>query len=276
MEENELREALRAVATVDPPPPMSSAAALRTARRAWWRHRAMWTGIGSAGSVAAIAVAAVVLGTSGGQGVPAVPNSAGPAPGPTTGISRPEPWPTGPDGKPQEDRTARAGPHFDKGKQLYEALQAIVPDGYSLGEGNSDQFHRAEFEEWVNGVYVWSYLASISVVKDGKTGRLLAKVQTAGNGLPTDPCDVAKTLWRMGGHCQLVETRAGNVGVVVAPTSDDLLDQWAAYRYPDGLVVYLAQDKTTSQRNGAPLTELPLTVEQLANLVTSQRFRLQG
>jgi hypothetical protein len=54
-----------------------------------------------------------------------------------------------------------------------------------------------------------------------------------------------------------------------------LLDQWAAYRYPDGLVVYIAQDKTTTQGKGAPLTELPLTVEQLANLVTDQRFRLQ-
>jgi hypothetical protein len=273
MEESELREALRTVATVDPPPPMSSAAALRTARRARWRHRAMWTGFGSAGSVAAVAVAAVVLSAATGQWVPGHPDSPGPAPGPTD-TETAGPWPTGQDGRPQEDRTARTGPHFDKGKQLYEALQAIVPDGYSLDQGSPEQFHRAEFEERVNGVEVWSYQASTSVVKDGRTGRLLAKVQTAGNGLPAEPCEVTKTLWRMGGECRLVQTSVGNVGVVIEPTGDNRLDQWAAYRHPDGLVVYIAQSKTTSQGNDAPLTELPLTVEQLANLVIDQRFRL--
>jgi hypothetical protein len=45
----------------------------------------------------------------------------------------------------------------------------------------------------------------------------------------------------MGGDCQVVTVGAVQVGVVVQPTGDDRFDQWAAYRHPDGVVVFVAQ-----------------------------------
>ncbi|WP_243704919.1 hypothetical protein [Micromonospora sp. KC723] len=95
-----------------------------------------------------------------------------------------------------------------------------------------------------------------------------------GNELPTEPCAPAQRFWAMKGECQVVDAGARKVGVVVRPTDDDRFDQWAAYRHPDGVVVFVAQ---SGGSNGGPteLTKLPFSVEQLAALATDDRFHLE-
>jgi hypothetical protein len=62
--------------------------------------------------------------------------------------------------------------------------------------------------------------------------------------------------------------------VVVQPAGDDRFDQWAAYRHPDGVVVFVAQSaKFGDDQPG--LTELPFSVQQLAALACDERFHLQ-
>jgi hypothetical protein len=53
------------------------------------------------------------------------------------------------------------------------------------------------------------------------------------------------------------------VGVVVRPAGDDRFDQCAAYRHPDGVVVFVAQASTADDSRPA-LTKLPFSAEQLA------------
>jgi hypothetical protein len=67
------------------------------------------------------------------------------------------------------------------------------------------------------------------------------------------------------------------VGVVVKPAGDDRIDQWAAYRHADGTVVYAAQSRhaTFGGSDLRPLTELPLTVQQLAALAADPKFDLE-
>ena len=57
---------------------------------------------------------------------------------------------------------------------------------------------------------------------------------------------------------------------------DNRIDQWAAYRYPDGTVVYVAQSRSAvnGDSNLQPLTTLPLTVPQLAALAVNPKFHL--
>ncbi len=112
----------------------------------------------------------------------------------------------------------------------------------------------------------------MEVAQGGGTGKLLAEVHTVGNGLTTDQCEVAQQFWGMRGECQVVGVGAAQVGVVVRPTHHGQFDQWAAYRHPDGVVVFVAQ---AAQADGArPLGQLPLSVAQLAELAASDRFHL--
>jgi hypothetical protein len=122
----------------------------------------------------------------------------------------------------------------------------------------------------------WSYLAYAAVAKDGGTGRLMVEVHTKGNGLPSDPCALATAFWDMGGQCQVRRVGSAKVGVVVKPGRDKRLDQWAAYRYPDGIVVYVAQSKNpaNTETSRPPLKSLPLSVAKLAALATDSRFHL--
>ena len=73
--------------------------------------------------------------------------------------------PTGPDGLPQEDRTARAGPRYAQGALLLDRLLAGVPAGYTAekttpgGTGEKTPgTHQADFTGRVDGVEVWSYM----------------------------------------------------------------------------------------------------------------------
>ena len=123
----------------------------------------------------------------------------------------------------------------------------------------------------------WSYLATVATARAGGTGRLLAEVHTAGNGLPTGPCALARAFWSMGGDCQEVDSGGREVGVVVQPGADQRIDQWAAYRHPDGIVVYVAQSRfaTNGDTGLRPLTALPLSVPELAALAVNPRFHLE-
>ncbi|TDB79440.1 hypothetical protein [Micromonospora sp. KC721] len=290
MNAEQLRETLRSeLAASNPPPPPSTTVALGAGRRALLRRRAVWACTGSAATVLAIAAVAALPGlasqgpagevyrpaAAGPQSIPqpSTTSTAGPHPSPT------QPWPTGPDGQPQEDRTARAGTRYDQGAKLLEQILAVVPPGYTAPENPpADQAplreHQAQFEDRVNGVDVWSYLSSVTLAEGKRQGNLLVEVHTAGNELPTEPCALAQRFWGMKGECQAVTAGARKVGVVVRPTGDDRFDQWAAYRHPDGVVVFVAQSRG-SNGGATELPKLPFSVEQLAALATDDRFHLE-
>ncbi|WP_406042405.1 hypothetical protein OG799_01780 [Micromonospora sp. NBC_00898] len=281
MNGEELREALRTeMAATTPRPPLSAAAALGAARRARIRRRTAWACAGSAAVVLAVAGVAGI-GTPGAGGF----SPAGPGP---QAIPHPSakdtarPWPTGPDGRPQEDRTARAGARYDQGVRLLDEIVSAVPPGYVAPENPANQpadqlplrTHQAQFEDRVDGVDVWSYLSSVALAQGERMGRLLVEVHAAGSQLPAEPCALARQFWGMQGECQLMTVGAAQVGVVVRPAGDDRFDQWAAYRHPDGVVVFVAQGAKLG--DGRPgLTTMPFSVRQLAALAVDERFHLQ-
>jgi hypothetical protein len=272
MTEQDFRQALQGtMAASNPPPPMSSATMLRVARRAQVRRRYTWAGGGSAVlAVSLVAGASLLSGTPAATGLTAgsPPPSRYPTP-PASPSGTAQPFPTGPDGTPQQDRTATAGVRYEQGVKLLDALVSVVPAGYTV----SDRTHQAEFTDRVNGVDVWDYTATVAVRKGNRTGTLVALVYTPGNTFTGDPCDLAVRFWVSAGMCQPVAVGTGQVGVAV-PTGDDRrLDQWAAYRWPDGVVVFVGQAKGYADP-GTPLTALPLNTEQLAGLAADERFHL--
>ncbi len=111
------------------------------------------------------------------------------------------------------------------------------------------------------------------------TGRVIVEVHTPGNAAPADLCAAAVQFWGIGGSCALRDVRGTPVGVVTR-SEDPRIDQAAAYRYPDGTVVYAAQSKEPNNlgMTGNPvagsLPQLPLTVDQLAALVLNPAFKI--
>lgn len=289
MNEDDFRVSLRdALDRATSPPPMSPAVAVTTGRRAA-RRRNVVAG-GAAVAVTAV-VAAVAVAVAGGGFGSAAPQQVGapPSTGATAGLTPPAPgagkevWPTGPDGRPQEDRTARAGHKFDQGEQLMRDLLAIVPAGYTaLDNPGSDQLvpsrmAQAQFENKVGGKDAWSYLAGIQLGKDGGVGQLLVTVYEPGLiTAPGDMCAVAGAFWANPAGCKLVTTSGLTVGVAAGPS--DSYDQWAAYRHADGTVVFLAQAKADERPGGGAkaLTALPLPEDRLAALVTDERFHIKA
>lgn len=232
------------------------------------------------------------------EGTPAGPAPAGPAPAPPTpGPSDTKPsWPTGPDGKPQADATSTTGPRFEQGKKLLAELVKAVPDGYTAPTGDAEPSDESRTgddgkvspdgagdelplrsHQAAIGPPEWTYLASAAVAKGGGTGRLMVTVHAKENTLPTEPCALARTFLGIGGECELVAVGDAQVGVVVKPTGDGRLDQWAAYRHPDGVVVFVAQSKKAANIDTvlAPLAALPLSVPELAALAVEDRFHLK-
>jgi hypothetical protein len=281
MKEHELRDALRgAMATVTPPPPMSATSVMEGARRSRVRRRTIWAGAGSGLVAATVLVATAFIPGSPGQSR----DAGGPGAAPNPGASKPGPWPTGPDGQPQEDRTARAGERYEKGATLFDRLLAMVPSGYTVPDrfrNGTDiapsRYHQAEFEDRIGGTEVWSYLANLEVQQGERVGELMVEVYTAGNQLPTDPCALTLSLWGLRGDCEPVTVGTAQVGVVVRSTGDDRrLDQWAAYRHPDGVVVFVAQAArpVAAGEQQLGLTTLPFTGPQLAALATSEKLHL--
>ncbi|MGV9370791.1 hypothetical protein [Micromonospora tulbaghiae] len=154
-----------------------------------------------------------------------------------------------------------------------------MPAGYTAEKTVSSETgketlgtHQADFTGRAGGVELWSYMASVDVTKGTWRGRLLTEVHTPGNLLPTEPCALARAFWGMGGECQPMTVGDATVGVVVRPGSDNRFDQWAAYRHPDGVVVFVAQGAYDRQ---APASPLPFTARQLAALAVDERLHLR-
>nr|BFE71326.1 hypothetical protein GCM10020092_046270 [Actinoplanes digitatis] len=279
MDENDLREAMRSTLVATPePPPMDSATAVTAGRRAA-RRRMTLVGAGAATVLVALGVAAAGPGlrlVAGGDGGPWA------GPGATPTIPAPDDtkpsWPIDGDGKPQEDATARSGLRYEQGKRVLNGILAVAPDGYILPTGEGDDgIPLRDHQGAVEGDGSWGYLASAALTKGKGTGRLLVEVHTADNTLAKEPCALARGFWGMGGTCEETTVGTAKVGVVVTPGDDQRLDQWAAYRYPDGIVVFVAQSRHASNAQGGmkPLDELPLTVPQLAALAVDDRFHLE-
>lgn len=228
--------------------------------------------------LAVTGVAAVGIPGAGGVS----PVGAGPQAIPQPSTKPSQPWPTGPDGHPQEDRTARAGSRYDQGVRLLDEIVSVVPAGYVAPENPPNQpadqtplrEHQAQFEDKVNGVDVWSYMSSAVLTQGERMGRMLVEVHTAGNQLPAEPCALARQFWGMQGECQVVTVGAAQVGVVVRPVDDHRFDQWAAYRHPDGVVTFVAQ-AAQFDADRPELAKLPFSVPQLAALAVDERFHLQ-
>ena len=278
MNEHDLRDALhRTMTTTTVPPPMESAPVLAAGRRVMRRRMAAG---GAAVSVLAVTAVALVAGPllSGpggdGGGVPAAgPPSAAPARTPAPSDKPAD----GSRGVPGDDNTADAGPRYEQGRKLQAELLSVVPEGWTAPTGSTvDGIPLRDHQAAKEGP-AWSYLASVAVASGGGTGRLLAEVHTAGNGLPDEPCALARAFWGMGGECRVVTAAGRKVGVVEQPGDDRRLDRWAAYRHPDGIVVYVAQSRRDANGDGgrAPLAELPLTTGELAALAADGRFHLE-
>ena len=78
----------------------------------------------------------------------------------------------------------------------------------------------------------------------------------------------------MTGDCKVVTVGKAKVGVMNG--DEDRIDQWAAYRHPDGIVVFVAQSRAATNGEAAlkPLKDLPLSESELAALATDDRFHL--
>ena len=292
MNEQELRQAMRAtMATASAPPPMNESPVLDAARRAERRRRNRWAGVGSAAAaIAVVGIAVVVVAATSGAGgsgaagpgvATTTSTTSGTASSDTSNVDEPtEPsWPNG-----QTDRTAQKGPEYDRGVALLEQLDAVVPAGYEAPhdlEGNGDlagapmSYHQAQYADTVNGTEVWEYLADAIVTKDGRYGRLLAEVRTPGNGYTGDGCDIEADLWGMTGKCTEIVVDGKRVGVYNwTGGTDDQFEQWAAYRHDDGTVVFIGQSAHRAYTNFPPLAGLPLTAKRLAELAADPGFKL--
>jgi hypothetical protein len=273
VDEDELRAAFRTTMTMKTPPPMGSAVAVAAGHKAV-RRRTAWAGAG----LTAFLVAATSVAVAAGLGPHQQPmnTAALPSAAPTPGDGKPS-WPLDGDGKPQEDATARSGLRYQQGVKLLGLVTHAVPAGWTRPTGKTDSGLSLQDNQALVEGDSWTYSASAAAAKNGRTGRLMAEVHTVGNGLPAgDPCKLARTFWSMNGDCQVVTAGSAKVGVVVT-SSDDRVDQWAAYRYPDGTVVYIAQSRQAANGTSSlkPLTKLPLTVPQLAALATDPKFHLR-
>jgi hypothetical protein len=280
MKEEELNEALHDVMVrSSPPPSMDPTRALEQARRTRKRRRVAWAGIGVATLVAGVGVGPVL--------VTNYLQSAGPAVASGTSTTQPvssaapttrksgDPWPEG-----QTDRTATAGPRADRSVTLMRDLSAAVPPGFSTPElkysdGRAMRWPQSQYASSDGEQDYWEYMAVIPVQKGDGVGRLMAQSTTPNGKRATDPCKLAKTFWGGTGSCAIVNIDGKKVGVVTTKGGGDY-DQWAAYRHDDGTVVFVAQAKKSDAPGRAPLTQPVFTTQQLAELVTSEKFKISS
>jgi hypothetical protein len=265
--EQDLREALRdAMTDAAPPRPVTADAALTRAQRAQRARRANIAGLG-----VGVAVVALVAGAF------TVPSRTLLDPSASSATT---PSPTSPTG--HGDRTQTSGPQNDKSVQLLDALDGVLP--YPIQRATEEQakgaqiplrMHQAQVEDWDTNT--WNYEAAEAVAPAGAgvgVGKVIVEVHGPGNTIPTDPCAMAKGFWGgMGVDCQEVQVVGKHVGLVQRTTSGGV-DSIAAYRYPDGTVVYLAQSKSYIMSGTAALTKPPLTDDQLVNLVLTPGFKV--
>lgn len=287
MNEHEFRQALRDTMTIAAPPePMNEAPVLDLAKRSHRRRQATWASAGSAAAVMAVVAGAMVLAPSGDDGAPGVTAGDAGTSSDTSGDSPSSkdtqtPWPNG-----QTDRTATAGAEFDQGATLLDELTAVVPDGYETptdlvytGPDYEDssplRSHQAQYADTIGGTEVWEYMAYVPVSAEGGLGKVFAEVHTAANGIVGEGCALSKTLWGLNsGSCQEITVAGTTVGVITDTNPDATFDQWAGFHHPDGTVVFVAQDNEFEGSGRPPLSMVPFTAQQLAELATDARFHL--
>ncbi|TCC01924.1 hypothetical protein [Kribbella soli] len=295
MNEEDLNEALHdVIVRSGPPPSMDPARALEQARRVRKRRRATWAGLAVVPLVVGVTAGPALVTNltgdrsvgqmvAGGPGTPSVfPPSASTPPvstvAPTTAPKTRktgDPWPEG-----QVDRTATTGPRADRAVALMNELTSALPPGFTSPDlkypsGDPMRWPQSQYASNDGEPDYWEYSASIPVQKDNRVGKLLA-LSTTPNGKPaTDPCKLAKGFWGGTGTCAVVDVNGKKVGVVTAKTGGDY-DQWAAYRYADGTVVFVAQAKKNDRTDKAPLTQPVYTARQLAELATSPKFKISS
>jgi hypothetical protein len=309
MNEIDLRRGLDdAVAAGSPPLALDAAGMLAHARR---QRRVRLAGVSAGGTVAAaLAALGVVLAlpggaSSGGIGAAGQPGCQGapsaapageatatklgtdgkPLPGqPTDAASTPpaggavtycpNPSPTEwPDG--QTDRTARSGPHYQKGVALQAALLAAVPAGYTTVAPS----HQAQFADRVGPTDIWETMASTGIRKAGRTGTLLVVNYNADPRQADKPlCAVAAAQFGAKvSDCKQVPS-GGKAVVVFSHQVENYsprIDQWAAYRAPSGGITYVTQSKSfedIDHPHERALTALPFTTDRLAALAVSSRL----
>ncbi|HTI22774.1 MAG TPA: hypothetical protein VL652_17395 [Kutzneria sp.] len=268
MNEQDLREALRdAMTEAVPPRPVTADAALTKAQRALRTRRANIAGLGvGVAVVALVAGAFTVPGPRTLLGTAAGPKT---TPAPTSSISH-------------GDRTQYKGPENDKSVRLLDALEGVLP--YPIQRATAEQTkgaqfdlrrHQAQVEDWNKNT--WSYQAVEPVAPASSTapgvGELIVEVHGPGNDIPTDPCAMARDFWRIGGDCEETQVVGKRIGLV-QHTAAGRIDSLAAYRYPDGTVVYLAQSASVFASGTAALSKPPLTDAQLVNLVLTPGFKV--
>ncbi|MEU0090706.1 hypothetical protein [Kribbella sp. NPDC006257] len=290
MNEEDLNQALHDVMTrSSPPPSMDPAPVIAQGRRARKRRRVAWAGVAVVPLVVGVGAGpALVANFTGhrptdqmvaGGGTPTTVGGTTKAPvssvAPTTTRKTGDPWPEG-----QTDRTATAGPRAERAVTLMNDLTSVVPAGF--GTPNL-RYPDGRAMRWPQGQYAsndgepdyWEYSAAIPVQQGDKVGELRVQSTTPDGKPATDPCRLAQRFWGGAGSCTIVDVGGKKVGVVT-DNGAGRYNQWAAYRHDDGTVVYLAQAKATDDPDLSPLTQPIFTNLQLADLVTSPKFKISS
>lgn len=288
MNEEDLSEALHDVMVRSTPPPsMDPASALTRARRARKRRTAVVTGAAATALVVAIGAAPALIGH---YNRPVGPMVAG-GPTPTQPMSTPRqsatvtpttapstrksdaPWPEG-----QVDRTASAGPRADRAVTLMHDLKASVPAGFSTPnlkypDGSAMGWPQAQYASNDGEPDYWEYQAIVPVKKGDRVGRLVVQSTTPDGKPAVSPCKL--TFWSETGTCTIVDV-GGKKVAVINTNGQGSFDQIAGYRYTDGTVVFVAQGRKSSDDTRRPLTQPIFTTRQLAELVTSPKFKISN
>jgi len=289
MSEQDFRDALRkTMDAVTPPPQMSDAPVLAAAHRDRRRRRTLWAAAGSAVVVAGIAVGVVLVAPSksGGDGV----RVGGPQPTSTEDAPRPDVTAsaTANSGAPEDtketfpsgmtDRTAKSGPHHERGADLTAALDDVLAGtGYTTPgdlENTGELYgplkrNQANYDGKVDGAEHWTYSAVTPLVKGGGTGEVMVEVTTASG--EASGCDLPM-VWGLQGECRELTVDGKEVAFVDVAAGREHIDQFAAYRHDDGTLVYVTQSIDYAYSKLPPLAALPFTPEQLAAMAVDDRF----
>ncbi|MEV8375938.1 hypothetical protein AB0P21_24585 [Kribbella sp. NPDC056861] len=302
MNEEDLNEALHdVIVRSTPPASMDPARALEQARKVAKRRRATWAGAAVATTLVVGIGAGPVLvaayndhrssgqpAVSGASATPSLPTpeqveSAAPTATPTVKPTTTpaatrktgDPWPEG-----QVDRTATAGPRAVRSVTLMNDLSSAVPPGFSTPDlrypdGRHMRWPQSQYASNDGEQDYWEYQAVIPVQKDNRVGQLLVQSITPSGKPAGDVCKLAQKFWGGTGTCAIADVGGKKIGVVTAKGRDSY-DQWAAYRHDDGTVVYLAQAKKSDHPSRTPLTQPVFTTQQLAEQVTSAKFKISS
>ncbi|WP_405059255.1 hypothetical protein OG474_41925 [Kribbella sp. NBC_01505] len=291
MNEEDLKEALQdAMVRSSPPTSMDPASALEQARLVRKRRRTAWAAVaGVTLAVGALAGPTLIINLTSNAsdqmvagGPSGLPSSTAPAdtPKPASTIlpstrKSEDPWPEG-----QSDRTATTGPRADRSVTLMRDLSSAVPAGFTTPDlkyedGRSMRWPQTQYASGDGEPARWDYMATIPVQKDKQVGQLLV-LSTTPDGKPAgDVCELAQQFWGGKGTCAVVDVAGKKVGVVTTKGQDSY-DSWAAYRYDDGTVVTLAQAKKTDDSSRPALKQPIFTAGQLAEQVTSEKFKISN